>query len=69
MRGPLDLAGEGLGHLGGGGRLGLMVPQLLFVGAGHVGHDELDVLLNELTLLPRHWLALVCPGPDLISDN
>ena len=40
-----DLAGEGVGHLGALGWLGFMIPQLLFVGASHVGHNELDILL------------------------
>ena len=65
MGGLLDLAGEGLGHLGGLGGLGLVVPQLLLVGAGHVRHDELHVLLYQLALLPRHRLALVSSRPDL----
>ena len=59
------LAGESLGHLGPLAGLGLVVPELLLVSAGHVRDDELDVLLHQLALLPGHGLALVSPGPDL----
>ena len=61
----LDGTGEGLGHLGLPGGLRLVVPELLLVAAGHVWHDELDVSLHQLALLPRHGLALVSPRPDL----
>ena len=42
-----------------------MVPELLLVGAGDVGDNELHILLNQLALLPGHGLALVSPSPDL----
>ena len=67
MGGLLDLAGEGLGHLGSCGGLGFMVPQLLLVGAGHVWNDELYILLYQLTLLPGDRLTLVSSRPDLLA--
>ena len=45
--------------------LRLVVPELLLVGAGDVGDNELHILLNQLALLPGHGLALVSPSPDL----
>ena len=69
MRGFLHLAAECFRHPGALGGLGLVVPQLLLVAAGHVRHDELDVFLYQLTLLPGHGLALLCPGPDLNKQS
>ena len=45
--------------------LGLVVPELLLGLALDLGHDELDVLGNQLALLPGHWLTRVGSGPDL----
>ena len=63
--GLVDLAGEGVGHLGALGRLWLMVPQLLLVCTGHLWNNELDLLLYQLTLLPGHWFTLFCTSPNL----
>ena len=65
VAGLMNLAGEGVGHLGALGGFRFMVPQLLLVGAGHLGHYELNILLLQLTLLPGHWLTLLCSSPDL----
>ena len=63
--GLVDLACEGVGHLGALGWLWFMVPQLLFVCTGHLGNNELDLLLYKLTLLPCHWFTLFCTSPNL----
>ena len=42
-----------------------MVPELLLLLAGHLGHDELDLLGHQLALLPGHWLAGVGSRPHL----
>ena len=65
VRGFLHLAAECLRHPGALGRLRHVVPELLLVAAGHVRHDELDVFLYQLALLPAHGLTLVSPRPDL----
>ena len=65
MRGFLHFTAEGFRHPGALGGLGLVVPELLLVAARHVGHDELDIFLYQLALLPGHRLALVSPRPDL----
>ena len=67
VRGLLDLTGEGFGHLGGLGWLWFMIPEFLFVGAGHVRNNELDILLYQLALLPRDRFTLVCTSPYLLS--
>ena len=61
----LDLAGEGVSHPGPLVVLGLVVPELLLGLALDLGHDELDVLGNQLALLPGHWLACIGACPDL----
>ena len=62
----LYLTSEGVGHLRALDGLGLVIPQLLLVSTGHLGDDELDVLLLELALLPGDGLALLSPSPDLL---
>ena len=64
-----NLAGEGVRHLGPGLWLRLVVPELLLGAAGHLGYDELNLLLHQLALLPRDGLALLRPGPDLNSGE
>ena len=61
-----NLAGEGVRHLGPGLWLRLVVPELLLGAAGHLGYDELNLLLHQLALLPGDGLALLGPGPDLL---
>ena len=61
-----NLAGEGVRHLGPGLRLRLVIPELLLGAAGHLGYDELNLLLHQLALLPGDGLALLGPGPDLL---
>ena len=48
--------------------LGLVVPELLLGLALDLGHDELDVLGNQLALLPGHWLACIGACPNLGGD-
>ena len=45
--------------------LRLMVPELLLGFALDLRHDELDILGNQLALLPGHWLACIGPCPHL----
>ena len=45
--------------------LRLMVPELLLGFALDLRHDELDILGNQLALLPGHWLACIGPRPHL----
>ena len=45
--------------------LRLMVPELLLGFALDLRHDELDILGNQLALLPGHWLAGIGPCPHL----
>ena len=42
-----------------------MVPELLLGLALDLGHDELDVLGNQLALLPGDWLACIGACPNL----
>ena len=65
--GALHLAGEGVRHLGLRHWLRLVVPQLLPVLTDNLGDDELNLLGYELALLPGDGLALLGPGPDLLS--
>ena len=64
----LNLAGEGVGHLGPCAWSRLMVPQLLLVATGHIWYDELHVLGDQLALLPGDGLAVVSSSPDLIQN-
>ena len=67
--GLLHLAAVGVGHPRLLGLLGLVVPQLLLVHTGDLGHDELDILRDQLALLPRHRLTGVSPGPLLVGGD
>ena len=49
--------------------LGLMVPELLLGFALDLRHDELDLLGDQLALLPRHWLASISACPHLGKDG
>ena len=65
MGGFLHFAAERFGHPGALGWLRDVVPELLLVAAAHVGHNELNILLYQLALLPTYGLALVSTRPDL----
>ena len=65
MGGLLNLAGEGVGHPGPLVVLRLVIPDLLLVAAVDLGDDELDVLRDELALLPGNGLAGLGTSPDL----
>ena len=69
VAGLLHFTRECFGHLGGLGWFRLVVPEFLFVGATHIRNNELNILLYQLTLLPRHWLTLVSASPDLLRLN
>ena len=59
------LAGEGVRHPDILDNLRLVVPELIAISAVDLRHDELDVLGNQLALLPRHRLAGVGARPHL----
>ena len=61
----LHLASEGVCHPRPLVVLRLVVPDLLLVAAVDLGHDELDVLGDQLALLPGHWLTGVGARPHL----
>ena len=56
---------EGICHFHPLARLWLMVPQLLLVTTSNIWHYELDILQDQLALLPGHRLTGVGAGPDL----
>ena len=49
--------------------LRLVIPDLLLVAAGDLRHDELDILGDQLALLPGNGLTRLGPGPDLIRKS
>ena len=77
----LHLAAEGVGHLGVGLRLWLVIPDLLqlvrkssacslsnthlLVLACDLRDDEVNILGDQLTLLPGDWLTGLSPSPHL----
>ena len=63
------LASESVGHPDILDDLGLVVPQLVAIGAVDLGHDELDVLGHQLALLPGHrFTSLVaCPHLQVVA--
>ena len=63
------LAGEGVRHPDILDNLRLVVPELVAIGAVDLRHDELDVLGNQLALLPRHGLARLIASPHLCSQE
>ena len=44
-----------------------MIPDLLLVTAGDLRDNELDILGDQLTLLPGDWLTGLSPGPHLVT--
>lgn len=63
----LHLAVEGVGHPDIGGRRGFVVPQLLPIRARDLRDNEADGLGDQLALLPRHGLAGLITGPNLLA--
>ena len=63
------LAGEGVRHPDILDNLRLVVPELVAVGAVDLRHDELDVLGNQLALLPGNRLARLITSPHLWSQE
>ena len=61
----LHPAGEGVGGRCLVDQLRLVVPQLLLGAAGDLRHEELHLLVHQLTLLPGDWLAGVSARPHL----
>ena len=44
-----------------------MIPDLLLVTAGDLRDNELDILGDQLTLLPSDGLTGLSPGPHLVT--
>ena len=58
-------ASEGVGHPDILNNLRLVVPELVAIGAVDLGHNELDVLGNQLAFLPCHRLTCFVTCPHL----
>ena len=46
-----------------------MIPDLLLVTAGDLRDNELDILGDQLALLPGDRLTGLCPSPHLINTG
>ena len=65
VRSALHLTLESVCHPGVSLWLWLVVPQLLVIRTGDLGHNELDVLGHQLALLPGHWFTGISASPHL----